>query len=399
MSRHFDDWIQAYLDYSSYSEAPRHMRFWCAVSAVAGALRRKVWIEQAYFRWFPNFYVILVAPPGIVSKSTTAGVAMDILRKVPGIKFGPQVITMQALLTNLAEVTEAFELAGDYLPMSALTLESSEFGNLLNPHDKDMVDMLVNLWDGKEGTLEKKTKHSGNDSVVNPWLNIIACTTPAWIAGNFPEYMIGGGFTSRCVFVYAEEKEQFVAYPGLKVPKTLAETREKLLMDLTDISSLVGEYKLTDRAVAWGQVWYEKLYRERPINLDDDRFGGYIARKQTHLHKLAMVLSASMSPDMVITEEHLSIADTMLADLEPDMSMVFSKIGKSESSVYVDRMVEFVKKKGGAPYVEVFRHVHQYFPSNRDFEDVMAGCIKAGLLKLVQSGSVKMLYPGEVSMR
>ena len=133
--------------------------------------------------------------------------------------------------------------------------------------------------------------------------------------------------------------------------------------------------------------------------LDDDRFGGYIARKQTHLHKLAMVLSASMSPDMQITDEHLSIADTMLADLEPDMAMVFSKIGKSDSSVYVDRMVDFVKKRGGAPYVEVFRHVHQYFPSNRDFEDVMAGCIKAGLLKLVQSGGVAMVYPGDANLR
>jgi hypothetical protein len=77
-----------------------------------------------------------------------------------------------------------------------------------------MVDLLVSLWDGKQGAFEKKTKGSGSDSVENPWINLIACTTPAWIAGNFPEYMIGGGFTSRCIFVYAEKKAKLVAYPS-----------------------------------------------------------------------------------------------------------------------------------------------------------------------------------------
>ena len=50
MTRIHADWLSAYLDYSSHSEAPASMRFWCGVSAVAGALRRKVWIDQAYFK-------------------------------------------------------------------------------------------------------------------------------------------------------------------------------------------------------------------------------------------------------------------------------------------------------------------------------------------------------------
>jgi hypothetical protein len=394
MSRNYPDWITAFMDYASFGEAPRHMYFWTAVSTISGALRRKVWVDQGYFKWFPNFYVILVAPPGIVSKSTTAGIGMDLLKRVPGIKFGPSVVTMQALLSSMAEVTEAFEYEQEFRPMSALTIESSEFGNLLNPHDKDMVDMLVNLWDGKEGALEKKTKHSGNDTVVNPFLNIIACTTPAWIAGNFPEYMIGGGFTSRCIFVYADKKAKYVAYPGLEVPATMRETADKLVADLEQISMMTGSFKMTREAVTWGESWYRKLYRERPVNLDDERFGGYIARKQTHLHKLAMVLSASISDDLLITDEFLSLADTMLADLEPDMAMVFSKIGKTEQSVYVDRMVEFVRKSGTVSYTEMYRYVHAYFPSMRDFEDLLAGCVRAGLLKIELSAGGHMVKAG-----
>lgn len=351
-----------------------------------------MWIDQAYFRWYPNFYIVLVAPPGIVSKSTTAGIAMNLLRKVPGINFGPDVVTWPALVGAFAEKTEGFELAGEIHVMSALTLESSEFGNLLNPQDKDMVDLLVALWDGKPGVFEKKTKHSGNDSVENPWINLIACTTPSWIAGNFPEYMIGGGFTSRCIFVYADAKAKYVAYPGLEVPADMQEQAQKLIEDLQHISTtLVGEYKLSNSAIAWGNDWYKRHYSVRSATLDDDRFGGYIARKQTHIHKLAMVIAASSSDNLILTDEHLSIADQMVTDLEPDMQFVFSKIGKSETALYAERLIWYVHSKGRIPFTEAYRYVHSHFPSMRDFDDVIAGCIRAGFIKLEQCGNVSTL--------
>lgn len=383
MSRNFPDWLGAFCEYASYGEAPRRMYFWTGVSVIAGALRRKVWIDQAYFKWYPNFYIVLVAPPGIVSKSTTVSIGMNLLRSVPGIRFGPDVVTWQALVTSFAEAAESYEYDGNFYVMSPITIESSEFGNLLNPQDKEMVDLLVTLWDGKQGSFIKKTKMSGNDSVENPWINLIACTTPSWIAGNFPEYMIGGGFTSRCVFVYAEEKERYVAYPGLSVPKGLRDTENALIQDLEHIAvNLAGPYKLSQDAVRWGEAWYRRHYSERPVGLDDDRFGGYIARKQTHIHKLAMVLAASRYDSPIIDVEDLSTADQMVTDLERDMPQVFSKIGRTDVSLQADRFLSYVRKHGKIAYTEAYRYVHAYFPSARDFEDVIQGCVRSGFIKL-----------------
>lgn len=382
MTRKHQDWLKAFMEYASFSEAPPHMHFWSGVSAIAGALRRKVWIDQAYFRWHPNFYICFVAPPGIVSKSTTAGIAMDILRKVPDVKFGPDVVTWQSLVTTFEDSLQAFEFEGAYHNMCALTLESSEFGNLLDPQDKKMVDLLVSLWDGKQGVFKKSTKNSGSDAVENPWINLIACTTPSWIAGNFPEYMIGGGFTSRTIFVYADAKHQYVAYPGLAVPKDLPKRQQDLVDDLTHIANnLCGEYRLSPEAIALGEAWYKKHYSERPANLNDDRFGGYIARKQVHAHKLAMILAASESDELVIKVDHLAAAIQMLTELEPDMQFVFSKIGRSEASLYAERLIAFVGQKRRTTFQEAYRHVHAYFPSMRDFEDVFAGAVRAGYLK------------------
>ena len=390
--RNYADWLEAFCDYAQFGEAPRRMYFWVGVSAVAGALRRKVWIDQAYFKWHPNFYIILVAPPGIVSKSTTASVAMRLLRRVPGVKFGPDVVTWQALVGAFAEATEMFKLGDEYLPMSAITIESSEFGNLLNPTDKDMVDLLVSLWDGKQGQFEKRTKMSGNDKIENPWINLIACTTPAWIAGNFPEYMIGGGFTSRCIFVYAQEKNKYVAYPGLVVPSDIHTVENRLVQDLEHISiNVVGEYKLTKEAVEWGEAWYQHHYTHRPEGLDDDRFGGYIARKQTHIHKLAMVLAASCRDSMFIEAEDLQIANKMVTDLEEDMPGVFGKIGRTDVSLQTDRFLGYIQRMGSVEYTAAYKFIHAYFPSFRDFEDIVIGCQRSGQVVMQQRGDAMFI--------
>lgn len=352
---------------------------------------------MAYFKWHPNFYVILVAPPGIVSKSTTAGIAMNLLRRVPGVNFGPDVVTWQALIGAFAGATETFTIDGVFYPMSALTIESSEFGNLFNPQDKDMVDLFVTLWDGKQGAFTKVTKMSGNDSVENPWINIIACTTPAWIAGNFPDYLVGGGFTSRCLFVYAEEKEKYVAYPGLEVPENLKTIEAALVSDLEHIAiSLAGPYTLDSSAITWGTAWYRKHYENRPPHLDDERFGGYIARKQTHIHKLAMVLAASQRDELVISAEDLALANTMVTDLESDMPLVFAKIGRTEQSIQAERFIGFIKKRGIVPYEEAYKFIHAYFPDLKDFEGILYGAMRSGQIMMEPAGGSFILMTPEV---
>lgn len=393
MSRIYNDWLKAYVDYASYGEAPKHMAFWCGVSAVAGALRRRVWIDQAYFKWYANMYVVLVAPPGIVSKTTTADVAMELLREVPGVKFGPNVVTWQSLVKSFADAGEAFQdHQGDWITMSPLTLFSGEFGNLMNPHDRDMVDLMVTLWDGIK-TFRKETKMSGNDTVENPWINLLACTTPAWIAGNFPDYLIGGGFTSRCLFVYAEQKAKYVAYPALEVPANRDKTQANLIHDLEHIATqIVGPYELDSAAIQWGKAWYEKHYQNRPEGLDDERFGGYIARKQTHIHKVAMILAASQRDARVILTEDLVAANQMVTELEEDMPRVFAKIGRTETSVQADRFIEYVHKRGAVAYQDAYRYIHAYFPDVHDFEGIVSGAIKAGYMTLKQNQTTMAYY-------
>jgi hypothetical protein len=384
-TRNFPDWLSAYVQYAGFSEAPRRMHYWCGVSAIAGALRRRVWVDMGYFRWFPNFYIILVAPPGVVSKSTTASIAMNLLRKVAGVNFGPETVTWQALVASFEAVTETYQVGDDHYTQSAITIESSELGNLVDPQNREQIDMLVNLWDCKVGTFKKVTKGSGVNSVENPFINIVACTTPAWIAGNFPEYVIGGGFTSRCLFVYADEKEKYVAYPARHMPKEMYEVQTALVQDLEQISSqLLGPYILTEDAIKWGEEWYLSHWKNKPDELDDDRFSGYLARKQTAVHKTAMCIAASARNEMVISLEDLQDAVKAVSGLEKDMVKVFARIGRTATSVQAERFIRYVQKKGSVPYADAYKFIHTAFPSAKNFEDIVAGAMKSGQIRAEQ---------------
>ena len=384
MSRNYEDWIPQYLKYASVTEAPKRMHFWAAVGTVAGCLRRRVWIDMKRFTWTPSFYIIYVAPPGVVAKSTTIDIAMDLLHQVPGVKFGPNSITWQALVAAFAGASEAFEWNGEWVPMSPLSFAASELGSLLNLQDRDMVNLLIELWDGKKA-YEKITKMSGNDVIEAPWINLQAGTTPHWIADNMPQAMIGGGLSSRCIFVYGEQKEKYIAYVDEQVDSGDATTRLALIQDLEQIAMLTGPFTITPSARTWGREWYESFWKMASTRMDDQMLEGYAARKQTHMHKVAMVLSASRSDALTITVEDLQVANQMLEDLEQDMQKVFNRIGRTEESMQAERFLEFVQRRGKVPYSEAYNYIRNYFPNYRDFEGILAGGINAGQIRILNT--------------
>lgn len=396
MARIHSDFIKSYMEYSSYSEAPDKFHFWTAVSIIAGALRRKVWIDQKYFTWTPNFYIIFVAPPGVVSKSTTASIGMRLLKQVEGIKFGPNSATWQALTVAMANSTEEYLMPnGEYFPMSSLTISSSELGTFFNPRDGEMVDALVEWWDGQEGVWSKTTKMSGDDIIVNPWINILACTTPAWIAGNFPQYMIGGGFTSRTVFVYGDRKRHLVPYPADAVPRDFSRMEQELVHDLREIALIAGEYTLSGEAKQFGRQWYEKHNELRPKHLNDDQYAGYMARKQSHIHKLAMVLAASESNNLVVEKDHLYKADIIVSSLEADMPKVFEQIHVTDASQHVVDIIKIVRSHGKIDLKELFRNFHTRL-LYKDFLEAVQSAIQTGDVKMWRQGEKVTLISSAV---
>lgn len=391
MARHFVHWLKAYADFAQDSEAPIKFHFWVGVSTLAGALRRRVWIDMHKFSWSPNFYTILVAPAGVVQKSTTINVGLRLLEKVPGVHFGPESMTWQALGLSMQRATEYMDYVDldgtkQKIPMSCVTVGVGELGTFLRTDDDQLLSFLIRMWDGQADKFRHETKASGNIEVDHPWLNLIAATTPAWLRANFPETMIGGGLTSRIVFVYGEQKRQLVPYPDEVFRHAdYKQYERKLIEDLVAISRLSGPYILSSDARDWGRKWYAHHNSPggRPAHLASDRFGGYLSRKQTHLHKFAIILAASKRDKLIIEASDLEEADVIISATEHDMLRVFESIGVVEEARHVGEIVSFVRYGGGQTSEQLWSRSMNVM-SLFEFQCALKAAVHGGILTMTK---------------
>lgn len=402
MPRNFPNWLQAYMQHTRDTEAPDVFHFWTGVWTIAGALRRRVWINMRKFQWTPNFYIILVGPAGIVTKSTTTRAGEHILRKVAEasvldpafrINFGPQSATWQSITKSLEEAQENFHVGADRHDMSAISMSITELGTLLKMEDRVLGDVMTSLWDGQLEVWGHDTRTTGKIAVKNPWLNIIGCTTPSWMQNNFPEQLIGGGLTSRIVFVFGEIKRQLIPYPDEIIPTTEYYAHEKKLVDdLKDIALLAGNFILTPPARDWGRDWYTRLWTSRPLHMASDRYSGYIARKQTHIHKLAIVLAAAKRSDMTIQKEELEEADAILTEVEPHMTRVFESVGMVDDAKNVAQIMTFVRAYGWINLDDLYRMVWNTM-SKADYIRAVQNAREGELIRAVEKEGRRGVSP------
>jgi len=182
-----------------------------------------------------------------------------------------------------------------------------------------------------------RTKNQGTDIIYGEWLNLLGGTTPAWLVGSVPMNAIGGGFTSRIIFVVESEPRHRKAIPRLsKHEKNL---QADLTTDLERISMLKGEMSLSDEGERWYVNWYEKGARKTS---SDMRFEGYYERKHIHLLKAAMLISASFGDDKIITELQLKSALYIIEQLEEKMVNAFGSAGRSVHAPDIDFMLQCI---------------------------------------------------------
>jgi hypothetical protein len=320
------NWIQAYLAYTAESESPEEYHKWSAISILAGALRRRVFFNMAYFMLYPNMYIVLVGPPGRCKKSTAMRIGRTLLAPIPGVKLTTDSVTREKLIQDL---TQAF--ADGH---SSMTAYSSEFATLLTSSGMDMVNFLTDIYDSPP-TWDHSSKSGGTNLIKAPYLNLQAATTPMWIARAMPLDTVGMGLTSRIIFVFQEHPRIKDPFPTLSEDQI--ELQKLLLHDLNQIAMISGEFVLSKEGKALYSDWYKQRL-ENPNPTGDARLDGYFERKPMHVLKLAMIVSASMKSNLILDSESIQASMSLLEEVEVAMPKVFANVGNNPLSVDTDKM-------------------------------------------------------------
>lgn len=373
--RNFPSWFEGYEAYTFNTEAPTAFHWWTAVSTIAGALQRKVYVDQKTFDWVPNFYIVLVGPAGLVTKSTSLRMGEKLLRSVgKKIRFGSQSGSWQAMAKEIQD--SKLQIQGGIMscPISYFV---SEFGTFFDPQNREQVDFFVDSWDAQKTGFTRSTISGGQVEIQCPCVNILAATTPTWIKENFTATMVGGGFASRLIFVRGNAKRKLIAYPGLEqTDENFLKLQAKLVSDLKQISELEGPIELTAEAVEWGKAWYNHHYTAKR-QLSGERFDGYYSRKQTHMHKLAAILSVAEGSSMRIEMRHLLEANDRLLLVEKDLASVIDNVtSKQISTAHKREIMSVIRSEGGIDRDELYGQLYQMM-SGPDFDKALSDLVKA----------------------
>lgn len=305
-------------------------------------------------------YNILVGPSGRARKSEPIMIARKFAEKLSITTLGED-NSQESIIREMKNSVQNFSdrssgRLGFHSSVSCFLEELSVFTGQQNTQ---FLAYLTNWYDSRD-KWKRSTKHQGIDEVIGMCFNLLAATAPDWLPYILPREAIGGGFTSRCIFVVEEQKSQIVANPNLYKPDI--RLGGQLGVDLELIGNMSGEFEFAKDALKEYTEWYEreeeKISSGKPT-MFDETFSGYSSRRATHLKKLMMAISASRGSDYTMTGKDFRRAKTMLEVAEKKMPKVFAGIGKAKYAEETELVLGFISRAKIATKSSVLRQFYK----------------------------------------
>ena len=359
--RELQDWLDSYLTYTYNSEPPLMYHTWAGLSLIAGALQRKVHLKWGFETIYPNMYVILVGPAGRSRKGVALGIAKSMLTNIPGVSVAPESSSREAIILAMKRAISNYEEphSGQIKIHCSLTAFSEELSVLLGQGDIKLLANLTDWFDSKD-TWSYETVGRGRDALEGLCFNLLGATAPEWIQSMLPPEAIGGGFTSRCIFIVEEKKRKTVSKHQLTEEEL--DLGEKLQRDLERISQVKGQFTFSQEGEDAYTSWYEeqdKLLANGKPAVEDMRFAAYCERRATHLRKLMMIVSASRNNELVIEREDFDRARKIITGAEVKMGMTFGGLGRAKNSDAQEKIMVYLKTVGVATRSSVLRKFYR----------------------------------------
>lgn len=345
------DWIDGFLEYTENISSPRIFRKWAAITAIAGALERKVWVRTLGSNLYPNVYVVLVAPPG-VGKTEVTWRVRKFWESLEDHCIAATSVTKASLIDELADANRRWITGSPHNPVehfNSLLLCINELGVLLPAYENEFMNTLTDLWDCKHYSERRRTSKIEID-IDKPQLNLFAACTPSYLMSTLPEGAWDQGFLSRTMLIYSGERQLRSLFSESTENKEL----EKALMDqMASIANLYGEIKFSEEAARLIDNFHLTDGEPKP---DHPKLLSYNIRRTVHLLKLCIVASVSKSDDKIVYAEDFHRAFDWLLEAERHMPDIFKAMSQGGAGKVMEEAWYYVFTTHAKEQKPVLKH-------------------------------------------
>lgn len=346
--------LQKWLSYCSYMESPPIVQTWVGLFLMSCALKRNVWLE-----WdrplYPNFYLLIVAPAGMRKTSSMLDAKELIIRPTGLIRLAPTAVIREEFLHEMAGKDKPKNMLELIKPCAHMAIAATEAATILNKDNLKFLEDLLELFDCNP-LFDYKTRNSGEAVMENPFLTILAATTPNQIGKVLPEQAAGSGLLSRFIAIYYEKLHKQVVFPGdlKKDAKALDEIIKYVLL----ASQVEGEIILSDGFRKIYEPWYLKQDNELGQQ-QRKKLIHYIPRRPTHLLKVAMISSVFRHIDhgkkLELQKDDFEFAYNLLRQTEKNMHKSYAAVGLSRESELKYSVATYIKESKKVDFISLFR--------------------------------------------
>jgi MoxR-like ATPase len=320
------------------TEVPATFSRWAMISAVGAWIGKSCYFRHGDYKVYPNLYVMLLGAPG-TRKSTAIKKVSRILRVAGYDSFSAEKTTKEKFLMDMAGELSDDEKDGDFLDIdlskeyTECYIAADEFNDFFGNNILEFVSLLGVLWD-YSGTYKSKVKNSLSVEIKDPTISILGGNTQTTLANTFPPDVMGQGFFSRMIAIYAEPTGRKITFP-----KAISEEELKYTVDyLFEIKKVAaGELVITSGAIDLLDTIYKKW---KPI--DDERFTHYSNRRLTHLIKLVIIHTVTRL-SAKIEEQDVVYANTVLSHAEHFMPKAYGEFGRSKNAAASHKVLSAIE--------------------------------------------------------
>ncbi len=384
MSRQLSDWLEYYMKYTQRTEPPELYHLWSGLTAISSALRRKCYCNWGALRGFvyPNMFVSLVGPPG-GRKGTAMKIAKSFVQELDITLGADSLGSTQALYKEIIDSEDSYvDHKGLTRKHKSVSIWAEEFQVFLSDRDQMLIPSLTDLFDcadiWKYKTLSRKT-----EDISNCWITIIGAITPSLLQSKLSQDAVGGGLISRIIFVVGHGPKQRKALQFLTEEEE--DIKTKLTNDLQEIANLSGQFTLDKSFLKAYVRWYEQEYDETGV--PSDRFLGYNHRRPLHLNKVCMLVAASESNDMVLTDKHFEKALAIMQLTESEMPNAFYGLGLSSQANVYAKILSFIEEHESFDWTELCRTFHLDVDNISQLRGYLEMAEQSGIIKCEASAT------------
>jgi hypothetical protein len=334
-------WIPDYVEHTNGMEAPTAFHFGTALTILGASMRRRVFVDQGYYKIWPAMQTLLIGPSGKVKKSTAGGygVGLGLMTDSKLYNLLPDEGSGEALKTELAQLSRKEKEATGLLYVSEL---STFLGN--QDYNKSLVQTLTDLFDSR-GAKRRRTSARGNEEMANIALSFLGCSNEEWLGTSVPPSAFGGGLFGRMLVFYQADTDRYVPRP--KPPADGVD--ERLSTDLVKVRFTAGEAVLTAPADRWYDEEYRRIKNEWP---EDERLIPFHERRPDHLLRVGMLLSISENLEqrsgVIVRDTHLIQASRILDWIVRYLPGVYAHLGGSQFGTDHERIYSIIYRNGGS---------------------------------------------------